>query len=29
MKRMFNDPEMLEEYDFSNGVRCNYAQRYA
>ncbi len=23
------DDEMLEEYDFSNGVRGKYAQRYA
>jgi hypothetical protein len=26
---MSNDPEMLEEYDFSNGERGRYAQRYA
>ena len=24
-----NDPEMLNEYDFSKGVRGKYAQRYA
>ena len=29
MKRMPNDPDILEEYDFSNGVRGKYAQRYA
>ena len=29
MKRMSNDPDMLEEYDFSQGVRGKYAQRYA
>jgi len=29
MKRMSNDPDMLEEYDFSKGVRGKYAQRYA
>ena len=29
MKVMSNDPEMLEEYDFSNGERGRYAQRYA
>ena len=29
MKRMPNDPDMLEEYDFSKGVRGKYAQRYA
>ena len=26
---MPNDPDMLEEYDFSKGVRGKYAQRYA
>ena len=25
----FNDPDMLEEYDFSNGVKGKYAKRYA
>ena len=29
MKIMSNDPEMLEEYDFSNGERGKYTQRYA
>ena len=29
MKRMKNDPDMLEEYDFSGGVRGKYAKRYA
>ncbi|MBC8178496.1 MAG: hypothetical protein H8E19_13910 [Deltaproteobacteria bacterium] len=29
MKVMNNDPDMLEEYDFSNGVRGKYAKRYA
>ena len=29
MKRMKSDPEMLEEYDFSGGVRGKYAKRYA
>ena len=29
MKKIHNDPEMLEEYDFSNGVRSKYAKRYA
>ena len=28
MKIMKNDPDMLEEYDFSNGVRGKYADRY-
>ncbi|MBF0290279.1 MAG: hypothetical protein HQM14_20895 [SAR324 cluster bacterium] len=26
---MSNDPDMLEEYDFSKGIRGKYAQRYA
>jgi hypothetical protein len=26
---MHDDPEMLEEYDFSKGVRGKYAKRYA
>lgn len=26
---MKNDPEMLEEYDFTGGVRGKYAKRYA
>lgn len=29
MKPMKNDPDMLEEYDFSDGVRGKYAKRYA
>ncbi|MCG2754255.1 MAG: hypothetical protein L6247_01570 [Desulfobacteraceae bacterium] len=29
MKVMSNDPNMLEEYDFSKGVRSKYAQRYS
>ncbi len=29
MKKMPNDPDMLEEYDFSDGVRGKYATRYA
>ncbi len=29
MKGMPNDPDMLEEYDFSKGVRGKYARRYA
>ncbi len=29
MKVMSNDPDMLEEYDFSKGVRGKYANRYA
>jgi len=29
MKRMPNDPDMLEEYDFSGGVRGKYADRFA
>jgi len=29
MKRMHNDPDMLEEYNFSGGVRGKYAERYA
>lgn len=29
MKQMDNDPDMLEEYDFSKGVRGKYADRYA
>lgn len=28
MKRAKNDPDMLEEYDFSGGVRGKYAKRY-
>lgn len=29
MKKMRNNPDMLEEYDFSGGVRGKYAKRYA
>lgn len=29
MKRMKSDPDMLEEYDFTGGVRGKYAKRYA
>jgi hypothetical protein len=29
MKAMKNDPTMLEEYDFSKGIRGKYAKRYA
>jgi hypothetical protein len=29
MKRMKNDPDMLEEYDFTGAVRGKYAKRYA
>ena len=29
MKVMDNDPEMLEEYDFSGGTRGKYIKRYA
>jgi len=29
MKKIPNDPEMLEEYDFSKGVRAKYAKEYA
>lgn len=29
MKKMPKDPDMLEEYDFSKGVRGKYAERYA
>ncbi|MCF8039095.1 MAG: hypothetical protein K9K79_07245 [Desulfohalobiaceae bacterium] len=29
MKRMKNDPDLLEEYDFTGGVRGKYAKRYA
>ncbi len=29
MKKMKNDPDLLEEYDFSGGVRGKYAKRYA
>jgi hypothetical protein len=29
MKVMKNDPDVLEEYDFSKGARGKYAKRYA
>jgi hypothetical protein len=29
MKRSPNDPDILEEYDFSGGVRGKYAKQYA
>ena len=29
MKKMKNDPDMLEEDDFSEGVRGKYTKRYA
>ena len=29
MKRMQNDPDMLQECDFSGGVRGRYAKRHA
>ena len=29
MKRMESDPDLLEEYDFSDGVRGKYAKSYA
>ena len=29
MKQIKNDPDMLEEYDFSGGVRGKYSKRYA
>ncbi len=29
MKKMRNDPDMLEEYDFSKGVQGKYAKKYA
>ena len=29
MKKMRNDPDLLEEYDFRRGVRGKYAKRYA
>ena len=28
MKVMKDDPDLLEEYDFSNGIRGKYATRY-
>jgi len=29
MKKMQKDPDMLEEYDFAQGVEGKYAKRYA
>ncbi|MFQ5771200.1 MAG: hypothetical protein ACE5HX_11730 [bacterium] len=29
MKRMQKDPDMLEEYDFSQGIQGKYAKRYS
>jgi hypothetical protein len=29
MKKMHNDPDLREEYDFSGGIRGKYAKRYA
>jgi hypothetical protein len=29
MKKMQKDPDLLEEYDFSQGVQGKYAKRYA
>ena len=29
MKKMKNAPDMLEEYDFTDGIRGKYARRYA
>ncbi len=29
MKKMPNDPDLLEEYDFSEGIRGKDAERYA
>jgi len=29
MKKIKNDPDMLEEYDFIGGIRGKYAKRYA
>jgi hypothetical protein len=29
MKKMKNDPDLLEEYDFSGGIRGKYVKRYA
>ena len=28
MKAMSNDPDMLEEYDFSKGIRGKYAKKH-
>jgi hypothetical protein len=29
MKKMRDDPDLLEEYDFSKGIRGKYSERYA
>ena len=29
MKRMQKDPDLLKEYDFSQGIRGKYSKRYA
>ncbi len=29
MRRMRNDPDLLEEYDFSKGIQGKYAEKYA
>ncbi len=29
MKKIPKDPDILDEYDFSNGIRGKYAKRYA
>lgn len=29
MKKMPTDPDLLEEYDFSQGIKGKYAKRYA
>jgi len=28
MKKMQKDPDMLEEYDFSNGIQGKYAEKF-
>jgi len=28
MKKILNDPDILDEYDFSKGIRGKYANRY-
>ena len=28
MKKMKNDPELLEEYDFKDGIKGKYVNRY-
>jgi hypothetical protein len=29
MRKMQNDPDMLEEYDFSKGIQGKYSQKYS